>query len=232
MGKPRKKNTTSKYDSSEEFHSSAKKSFHLEFRNAAQQFAYAAYQQHDVLFLMGVAGTGKTFLATAFAINDIINRVRKKIILTRPVVESGESLGFLPGNFEEKIEPYMMPIYDCIDRLVPEGSPHRERVINSIEVAPIAYMRGRNFYDAVCIFDEAQNATKSQLKLFLTRFNENCKIIVSGDPKQSDLFAGETDLTQVVNALEPLKGVGVIKFKSDAIVRHPLVSAILDKLEE
>ena len=173
------------------------KAFHLEFLNSSQKMAWAAFEQHDVLFLLGPAGTGKTFLATAFAIGEIISKKRQRIILTRPIVEAGESLGFLPGTFQEKTDPYMLPLFDCIGRLVGWEGPQRERVDRSIEVAPLAYMRGRTFDNSVCIFDEAQNATTTQLKLFLTRFGENSKIIVTGDPNQSDL-KGPVALLEIV----------------------------------
>jgi phosphate starvation-inducible PhoH-like protein len=205
-------------------------SFHLEFLNPAQKLAWAAFDQHDVLFLLGPAGCGKTHLAAAFAINEILNKSRRRIILTRPIVEAGESLGFLPGTFDEKVDPYMMPLYDCIDKLVGKEGPQRDILNRSIEKAPIAYMRGRTFDNAVCIFDEAQNATKMQLKLFLTRFGVNSKIIVTGDPMQSDL-RGDVALVDVVRRLEGVAGVGVMQFHANSIVRHPMVAAIIDKLE-
>lgn len=205
--------------------------FRIEFKNEAQGLAWAAFQQHDVLFLIGPAGTGKSFLACAFAIEQILSKQRSRIILTRPIVESGESLGFLPGEFEEKVEPYMMPMYDCIDKLVGREGAWRDKIEDSLEVAPIAYMRGRSFDDAVCIFDEAQNASMMQMKLFLTRFGENSKVIITGDPRQSDIY-GDVALMQVVKKLAGVKGIGIFEFKSNSIVRHPLVGQIIDKLEE
>lgn len=204
--------------------------FHIEFKNDVQSLAWATFKQHDVLFLIGPAGTGKSFLACAFAIEQILNKERKKIVLTRPIVESGESLGFLPGEFEEKVHPYMMPMYDCMDKLVGREGPWRDRVNQAVEVAPIAYMRGRTFDDAVCIFDEAQNASMLQLKLFLTRFGQNSKIIITGDPTQSDLV-GEVALMKVMNKLSGVPGVGVVEFKAGSIVRHPLIGKIIEKLE-
>jgi phosphate starvation-inducible PhoH-like protein len=204
--------------------------FHIDFKNDAQSLAWAAFKQHDVLFLIGPAGCGKSFLACAFAIEQILSKERKRIILTRPIVESGESLGFLPGEFEEKVEPYMMPMYDCIDKLVGREGMWRERVDYAIEVAPIAYMRGRTFDDAVCIFDEAQNASLLQLKLFLTRFGENSKIIITGDPSQSDI-AGKVALVEVMQKLRGTEGIGVVEFKANSIVRHHLVGKIIEKLE-
>ena len=205
--------------------------FHIEFKNDAQKLAWGAFQQHDVLFLIGPAGTGKTHLAAAFAIEQLLNRTRKKIVITRPIVESGESLGFLPGEFEEKVHPYMLPIYDCIDRIVGRDNALRERIDQNLEIAPIAYMRGRTFNDAICIFDEAQNATKTQLKLFLTRFGENSKVIVTGDPTQSDLGNEYVALMDVMHRLQNLTGVGVVQFKENSIVRHPLIGDILKALQ-
>lgn len=206
--------------------------FHLEFLNQAQKMAWGQFDQHDVLFLLGPAGCGKTHLACAFAISEILAKRKKKCVLTRPIVEAGESLGFLPGTFDEKVNPYMMPMYDCIEKCVGREGPQRDIVNRCIEVAPIAYMRGRTFDNAVCIFDEAQNATVSQLKLFMTRFGENSKIIITGDPLQSDLPLHHQGLMHVVNRLEKLPGVGVLKFKANSIVRHPLIASILEKLED
>lgn len=207
------------------------RTFHLEFLNQAQKLAWESFDKHDVLFLIGPAGCGKTMLACAFGISEILSKKRKKIVLTRPVVEAGESLGYLPGSFEEKINPYMLPMYDSIDRCVGKDGPQREIISKSIDIAPLAYLRGRTFHDSVCIFDEAQNATMSQIKLFLTRFGNNSKIIVTGDPGQSDLHFKDQALMSVVKKLENLSGVGVIYFKSSSIVRHPLIASILESLD-
>jgi len=204
--------------------------FHIEFMNTSQQLAYAAYQQHDVLFLTGPAGTAKTHLSMAFAIYEILQRTKKKIVLTRPVVEAGESLGYLPGDLEAKVNPYLMPLVDCMGRMIGEGTPQREIINRVIEIAPLAYMRGRTFNDAVCILDEAQNASKKQIKLFLTRMGKNTKMIVNGDIKQSDLR--DVELIDVIARLESVQGLAVVKFGSDSIVRHPMVAAILERLEE
>lgn len=206
--------------------------FHLEFKNQVQKMAWGAFDQHDVLFLLGSPGTGKTYLACAFAISEVLAKKKKRIILTRPIVEAGESLGFLPGTFDEKVNPYMLPMYDCINKCIGIEGPQRDIINRSIEVAPIAYMRGRTFDDAVCIFDEAQNATKSQLKLFMTRFGENSKIIITGDPMQSDISGGHTVLVDIVKKLEDVSGIGVIHFKANSIVRHPLIASIIEKFEE
>lgn len=207
------------------------KDFHIELLNTAQKLAWQAFQQHDVLFLIGPAGTGKTFLATAFAVKSFLAKECSKIVITRPIVEAGESLGYLPGDFEEKVNPYMMPMYDCMDKLLGREGVHREKVLHGTEVAPIAYMRGRTFDNSVCIFDEAQNASLKQLKLFLTRFGENSKIIITGDPSQSDL-PGPVALSEVVRKLSEIVGVGIVEFKSNSIVRHPMVAQIVEKLGE
>jgi phosphate starvation-inducible protein PhoH and related proteins len=204
--------------------------FHIEFKNEAQGLAWASFNQHDVLFLIGPSGTGKSHLACAFAIEQILNRQRDKIVLTRPIVEAGESLGYLPGEFEEKVHPYMLPMYDCIDKMVGREGPWRDKILSSLEIAPISYMRGRTFDNAVCIFDEAQNATMMQLKLFLTRFGENSKVIITGDPTQSDL-PGDVALVNVMHRLHTVPGIGVVQFKHQQIVRHPLISEILNRLE-
>lgn len=206
--------------------------FHIEFLTQAQKMAWGAFEQHDVLFLLGSAGSGKTFLACAFAISEILAKRKKKIVLTRPVVEAGESLGYLPGDMHEKLDPYMMPMYDCIERCVGTEGPQKEIIDRSVEVAPIAYQRGRTFSDSVCIFDEAQNATEKQLKLFLTRFGQNSKVIITGDPLQSDLHPSQRGLMNVVRKLEDLPGIGIIYFKPNSIVRHPLIASILERLDD
>ncbi len=207
-------------------------SFHIEFLNPVQKIAWAAFQQHDVLFLTGSAGSGKTFLSVAFAINEILQKKKKRIILTRPIVEAGESLGYLPGSFTEKVDPYMMPLYDNIMKLVGTTGPQREMIDRAIEVAPISYMRGRTFSDSICILDEAQNCSMAQFKLYLSRFDTNSKIIVTGDPMQSDLRTSSVALTDVMRRLETIPGIGIVKFTNDSIVRHQLVGKILERLDE
>lgn len=204
--------------------------FHIEFKNSAQSLAWTMFQKHDVLFLTGPAGTGKTFLATAFAVSELLNKNCKRIIITRPIVEAGESLGYLPGEFDEKVAPYMLPIYDCVGKLVGYNGPQRDEIQASIEVAPIAYMRGRTFDNAVCVFDEAQNATMAQLKLFMTRFGENSKLIITGDPKQSDIH--NSGFADVISRLETLQGIGIVEFTKESIVRHKLIGDILGRLEK
>lgn len=205
-----------------------KKPFHLEFKNTSQKIAWMAFEQHDILFLLGPAGVGKSHLAVAFAISELLNKKKKKIMLTRPIVEAGEKLGYLPGTFEEKINPYLMPVFDVMDRMVGKESAERERVNKALEIAPMAYLRGRTFHSSVCILDEAQNATEDQLKMYLTRLGEDSKIIITGDMAQSDLRGDDKfALARVVESMKIVPGIGVIEFSEENIVRHPLVAAIL-----
>jgi len=208
--------------------------FHVVWKNTAQKMAHNAYKQHDVLFLTGPAGVGKTYCAMSYAIEEILRPSKEerktKIVLTRPIVEAGESLGYLPGDLNEKTDPYMMPCYDIFEDLVKDPE-QRKTVEEALEVIPLAYMRGRTFKNAVCIFDEAQNATFKQLMMFLTRFQQGSKLIITGDPSQSDLGDGNAvDLTNVMRRLEGLIGIGMIRFKKDSIIRHPLVGKILERL--
>lgn len=206
-------------------------SYRLEFLNPAQKIAWATLDQHDVTFLIGPAGTGKTQLATAYAISQLLAGEIRKIFITRPIVEAEEKLGFLPGTFEEKVHPYMLPIFDCIEQCVGKDTIASEKILRSLEVAPLAYMRGRTLQNAVCILDEAQNCTRNQIKLFLTRLGTNSKMIVTGDPRQSDLKGGVDSLLDVVDALDTVEGIGIVELPVDAIVRHPLVGKIIDKME-
>lgn len=206
------------------------KEFHLDFLHPSQELSWRAYQEHDILFLLGPAGTGKSHLATGFAIHDLLQKKKSKVVITRPVVESGESLGYLPGDFNEKILPYMLPIFDCITKIAGNEGVNREKVRSALEVAPLAYMRGRTFNDAVFILDEAQNCTFDQLKLAITRLGFDSKMIITGDPEQSDLPTRDVALEDVVGRIGEVKGVGVIRFTEADIVRHPLISRILKKL--
>ncbi len=205
------------------------KSFHLDFLNSSQELAWQAYQRHDLLILLGPAGTGKTHLATGFAIHDVLQKSKRNIVVTRPIVESGESLGYLPGDFDEKILPYMMPILQCVKKVCGSSTQDREIIDRALETCPLAYMRGRTFDDAVFILDEAQNCTHDQLVLAITRLGLDSKMIITGDPDQSDL-PGRPAIIDLVNNISTLKGVGVIRFNESSVVRHPLVARILKKL--
>lgn len=208
------------------------KTFHFEFMNPAQKFAWNCLNEYDVLFLLGPAGTGKTLISCAYAISEILSGKKEQIVLTRPIVEAGEHLGFLPGDMNEKVSPYMTPMTDAMQKCLGRDGPQKDLVQSSIKIAPLAYMRGNTFDNSICIFDEAQNATKSQLKLFLTRFGKNSKVIVTGDPYQSDLRHHEQGFMHVVESLRNLNGIGIIEFCQGSIVRHPLIGSILDRLEK
>ena len=202
----------------------------IEWRTENQRKAWQLLEASPMTFLLGSAGSGKTFLAMAYAINEILAKRRSHIVLTRPIVEAGEKLGFLPGSFGEKVNPYMQPLYDTMDALLGRFSAKRELVNKAIVLAPLCYMRGRTFNDAVCIFDEAQNATYTQLKLFLSRFGQNTQVIVTGDLQQSDLPFSPPPLGEVIKKLDGVAGIAALHFANTDVVRHPLVSAILKKL--
>lgn len=208
-----------------------KTTFDLEmtYRTDLQRDAYEVYKNNDVVIFSGPAGTGKTHLAMMFAIRDVLKRSVDHIVMTRPVVEAGESLGFLPGDFHEKVQPYMIPMLDCLKAILPSESMRLHFTNSTLITAPVAYMRGRTFNDSVCIFDEAQNATEMQLKLFLTRCGSNAKMVLTGDPQQSDLR--DSGFVNVVRKLKGLQGVGIVDFPASDIVRHPLISQILKRLE-
>ncbi|NDD52521.1 PhoH family protein [bacterium] len=202
----------------------------IELRNDSQKQAWKLIEQTPITFLLGAAGSGKTFLAMAYAINEILQKRRTNIILTRPIVEAGERLGYLPGTFGDKVNPYMQPLYDTLDILVGKFSPRREVVNKAIVLAPLCYMRGRSFNDAICIFDEAQNATYGQLKLFLSRFGQNTQAIITGDPLQSDLPISPAPIVEVMHKLANVPGIATWQFSSADVVRHPIVAAVLNKL--
>jgi phosphate starvation-inducible PhoH-like protein len=202
----------------------------IEWRTKTQEQAWACLNKNLITFLLGSAGSGKTFLAMAYALNAVLTGQVEKIVLTRPIVEAGEKLGYLPGTFNEKVNPYMQPLYDAMEVLVGKQSAKRELINKAVILAPLCYMRGRTFTNSVCVFDEAQNATATQMKLFLTRFGENSKFIVTGDPDQSDLPYAPPPLRDVVKKLTDAKDIGVIKFANSDVVRHPIVTTILSRL--
>ena len=195
----------------------------ITLRTKAQAEAYELIKQNDITFLLGSAGSGKTFLAMAHAINAVLTKQVEQIVLTRPIVEAGEKLGFLPGSFGEKVNPYMQPLYDAMDLLVGRQSAKREIINKAVVLAPLCYMRGRTFNNAICIFDEAQNAHYAQLKLFLTRFGQNTKVVVTGDPAQSDIYNdGYSDyvaLREVTRKLQGIAGIGIYEFGHNEIGR-------------
>ena len=194
------------------------------------QAAYLrALFSHDLVFGLGPAGTGKTYLAVAAAVVMLRERKVDRIILSRPAVEAGERLGFLPGDLKEKVDPYLRPLYDALHDMLPEGRLASRIENGQIEIAPLAFMRGRTLSNAFVILDEAQNTTPLQMKMFLTRLGENGRMVVTGDPSQVDLPAGTTSgLADAVSRLAGLPGVGVVRFAREDVVRHPLVARIIE----
>ena len=197
-------------------------------RNANQQKMVKAYFENDLIFALGPAGTGKTYVAIALAVRALKNREIKRIILTRPAVEAGERLGFLPGDLKDKLDPYLQPLYDALGDMIPSRKLQEFMADGTIQIAPLAYMRGRTLDRACVILDEAQNTNVGQLKMFLTRMGNDAKFIVTGDATQVDLPKKEdSGLLKGVSLLENIKGVAVISFTSEDIVRHPLVTKIV-----
>lgn len=189
-------------------------------------------RKHDLTFGIGPAGTGKTFLAVVYACQMLRDNQVKRIVLTRPAVEAGENLGFLPGDLKEKVDPYLRPLYDGLHTIL--GTEHTDRLVERgvIEVAPLAYMRGRTLNDAFCILDEAQNTTEMQMKMFLTRLGFGSKMVVTGDDTQVDLpGATKSGLIEAVKRLESVRGVAVNHMDETDVVRHPLVSKIIKAYE-
>lgn len=197
-------------------------------RNLTQQNMVKAYFDNDLIFALGPAGTGKTYVAIALAVRALKNREIKRIILTRPAVEAGERLGFLPGDLKDKLDPYLQPLYDALGDMIPSRKLQEFITEGTIQIAPLAYMRGRTLDRACVILDEAQNTNLGQLKMFLTRMGCNAKFIVTGDASQVDLpNKGDSGLMRGVNFVRDIKGVSVIEFTNEDIVRHPLVSKIV-----
>lgn len=202
----------------------------IEWRTETQRRAWSVLNKKLLTFMLGSAGSGKTFLAMAYAINAVLTQKCEKIVLTRPIVEAGEKLGFLPGTFGDKVNPYMQPLFDVMESTIGLHGAKREYINKAVVLAPLCYMRGRTFNNAICIFDEAQNATYSQLKLFLSRFGKDTQVIVTGDPQQSDLFHKDVPLMHVVERVGDLDSVGIIRFDNADVVRHPLVAELLNRL--
>lgn len=202
-------------------------------RSVTQQAYVNALQRSTLVFGVGPAGTGKTFMAAAQAVSLLVSRQVKKLVLTRPVVEAGERLGFLPGTFEEKIDPYLRPLFDALDDTLGREKWTKMREMGQIEIAPLAYMRGRTLHDCVMLLDEAQNTTPVQMKMFLTRLGENSRMFVTGDPTQCDLPRGQRNgLRDALETLEGLRDIEIVKFREADVVRHPLVSTIVTAYAE
>lgn len=200
----------------------------IKARNATQQEMVKAYFDNDLIFALGPAGTGKTYIAIALAVRALKNREIKRIILTRPAVEAGERLGFLPGDLKDKLDPYLQPLYDALGDMIPTRKLQEFIAEGTIQIAPLAYMRGRTLDRACVILDEAQNTNLGQLKMFLTRMGCNAKFIVTGDASQVDLPRKEdSGLLKGISLLENIKGVSTIRFSNEDIVRHPLVTKIV-----
>ncbi len=202
-------------------------------RNKTQQELVKAYFNHDLIFAIGPAGTGKTYMAIALAVRALKNREIKRIILTRPAVEAGERLGFLPGDLKEKLDPYLQPLYDALSDMIPSRKLQEFMADGTIQIAPLAYMRGRTLDRACVILDEAQNTNLGQLKMFLTRMGPSAKFIVTGDATQIDLPRREdSGLLAGIRLLEGIKGIATIRFTNEDIVRHPLVTKIVKAFDK
>jgi phosphate starvation-inducible PhoH-like protein len=202
-------------------------------RSAMQIEYMRALASRDIIFALGPAGTGKTYVAVAQAVSQLITGSVQRLILSRPAVEAGERLGFLPGDMKEKVDPYLRPLYDALYDCMPPEQVERRLASGEIEVAPIAFMRGRTLADAFVILDEAQNTTPAQMKMFLTRFGQNSRMVVCGDPKQVDIPGGAqmSGLKDAVDRLEGIEGIAVTRFTSADVVRHPIVGRIVDAYE-
>ena len=201
-------------------------------RTLNQNDYLAAIKKFDLVFGVGPAGTGKTFLAVAYALHQILRKEKRKLLLTRPVVEAGESLGFLPGDLSQKINPYLRPIYDIMDYLIGAEKVALLEEQRIIEVAPLAYMRGRSLNECIIILDEAQNTTKTQMKMFLTRLGEGSKAIITGDISQIDLpHKDKSGLIHALSLLRDIDGIYISLFQTDDVIRNPLVKRIIKAYE-
>ncbi|URA10357.1 PhoH family protein [Thermospira aquatica] len=211
----------------------SKKAKKIKPRSIHQSQYIEVMHQRDLIFGVGPAGTGKTYLAMAVGLFYLFSGKVKKLILTRPVVEAGESLGFLPGTFEEKLHPYLRPLFDALEDILSPEEAERLSLSGEVEIAPLAYMRGRTLSQAFVILDEAQNATRMQMKMFLTRLGEGTKMVVTGDVTQIDLpSAQDSGLVEALHLLTNVPGIAVMYFDEGDIVRHPLVARILSRYEQ
>lgn len=201
-------------------------------RNTNQALLVKAFRENDLTFALGPAGTGKTYIAIALAVKALKNREVRKIILSRPAVEAGEKLGFLPGDMKDKIDPYLQPLYDALEDMIPAVKLKEYMETNVIQIAPLAFMRGRTLNDAVIVLDEAQNTTVHQIKMFLTRLGMNAKMIITGDATQIDLPRSvQSGLIQALHILKNVPGIGRVEFGKKDIVRHSLVQRIVEAYE-
>ncbi|MEW9854431.1 PhoH family protein [Novosphingobium sp. M1R2S20] len=202
-------------------------------RSATQIDYMRALTKSDIIFALGPAGTGKTYVAVAQAVSQLMTGSVQRLILSRPAVEAGEKLGFLPGDMKDKVDPYLRPLYDALYDCMPPEQVERRLASGEIEIAPIAFMRGRTLADAFVILDEAQNTTREQMKMFLTRFGQNSRMVICGDPRQVDIPGGDrlSGLADAVSRLEGVEGINVTRFSSADVVRHPIVGRIVDAYE-
>ena len=204
----------------------------IKARGENQQKLIEAYHANDMVFAVGPAGTGKTYLSIALAVKALKEKTIKKIILSRPAVEAGEKLGFLPGDMKDKIDPYLQPLYDALEDMIPAAKLQDMMEKHIIQIAPLAFMRGRTLNDAIIVLDEAQNTTVHQIKMFLTRLGMNAKMIVTGDVTQIDLpRSTQSGLVQALRILDGVPGVGRVEFGKKDIVRHSLVQRIVEAYE-
>ena len=202
-------------------------------RSENQQRLVEAYNDNDMVFAVGPAGTGKTYLSIALAVKALKEKTAKKIILSRPAVEAGEKLGFLPGDMKDKIDPYLQPLYDALEDMIPQVKLQDMMEKHIIQIAPLAFMRGRTLNDAVVILDEAQNTTPAQIRMFLTRMGWNTKMIITGDMTQIDLpHSQKSGLIEALHILNNVEGIGVVNLDSRDIVRHKLVTKIVNAYEQ
>ncbi len=202
-------------------------------RSENQQKMVESFAKNDMMFATGPAGSGKTYTAIALAVKALKDKQVRKIILSRPAVEAGEKLGFLPGDMKEKIDPYLQPLYDALEDMIPSGKLQEYMDAKTIQIAPLAFMRGRTLSDAVVILDEAQNTTTAQLKMFITRMGRNAKFIITGDMTQIDLPASQhSGLVEALRILKNVKGISFITMNKKDIVRHKLVTRIVEAYEK
>jgi phosphate starvation-inducible protein PhoH and related proteins len=202
-------------------------------RNLNQSHYIETMANHDLAFGLGPAGTGKTYLAIAYALGEVLSRRCRKLILSRPVIEAGENLGYLPGDLTQKLDPYLKPLYDAMEDLLQPGTLQKMQENHLIEISPLAYMRGRSLRTSIVVLDEAQNTTQEQMKMFLTRLGEGSRAIITGDVTQIDLPIKEkSGLLQAIKILKGVGGIGFSSFTREDVVRHPLVKKILEAYEQ